>query len=144
MQTVENPSAIPQNPSEPRIILHKPLMQEAGVHGYSAMLKMYNKPFMPYLPKHFPATSAIYRMNPEYSRWEIEQLAQCIGKGLVAMAATGDGFQLTTDGRYYMAQDLKHKAGYEQRYKEALVKNGYVRYGDWDSDEPQPFDLSEF
>jgi len=83
----------------PRIQLKGGLMRNAGILGMEMMREMFNEPFKPFLPDYRPSLDGIV-----VYRWDMEQLAQCIGLGLVGMDSTGNGFQLTPDGRYYMAE----------------------------------------
>jgi hypothetical protein len=97
---VNNPTDYPESDTQPRITLTKPLRQVAGILGMAMLFEMYNEPYAPFLPHLYP-----YYFRVHMSLY-IEQLAQCIGAGLVTMAATGNGFTLTVDGRFYVAREL--------------------------------------
>lgn len=113
MQTVNNPSELPEraysDPAERRVKLDLNLLRTAGILGYEMMLEMYERPYEPFLPKFVPTMYLNRQPFQPYTRWDVEQLAQCIGKGLVGMDASGNGFQLTAEGRLYMAEDLARK-----------------------------------
>jgi len=84
----------PERDYQPRVKLSEPLQFKAG---YIFLVWMFNHPYEPFILPYYPG-------RPDAGQdFNIHALAQLCGNGLIAVAATGDGFQLTADGRYYVA-----------------------------------------
>lgn len=89
---------------QPRRQLRQPIAIILGTFGLSIFRWMFEHPYESYLPEH---TTKSYL---PFGRHDILFVVYALSDGLIEIVKSSDGYQLTADGRYYMAQYLEREA----------------------------------
>jgi len=112
MNIDQHPVIHPESNTQPRKDIDVAFIIDVYGNGAYVMLKsMYENPYAAYIPAHVEGRRTLTQA------WGIITLAVCFGMGLIDMAATGDGFALTRDGRYWLTQYFQ-----TERIKNALAR----------------------
>lgn len=130
MVTAICPDEQPEQPDwKPRVKLDKPLLDLVGAIGWSEAVRMYMNPYTLYpepptrryepncIPR--PMGSSVGRaFNWSYLQgvdWKLNAYEALLELGMIA--ANEEGYQLTADGRYYVAKGLAKLKADDERLK---------------------------